>query len=154
MIVPAFPSATWFQRLAEAMAAQPERYRGLGSVGLTLVVRIMFRDGRDDCYALTFDETRVSVTRVSDVWAVRGRNTVIIEGEYASWKGMLESMRAHGGIDLARPLDYLTLSGWRLRLVPVDDAEGELDVDRLSRTQEIVQAFFDEASVIETRFAA
>ena len=57
-------------------------------------------------------------------------------------------------IDLTRPLDYLTLSDGRLRLVPVNDAEGDLDVDRLCGIQEIVQAFFDEAAAIETRFAA
>ncbi len=41
-----------------------------------------------------------------------------------------------------------------LRLGAVGDAEGRLDADRFYRHQENVQAFFDAAGRLETRFAA
>jgi len=150
-----FPSVAWFQRLADAMAAQPEKYRRLGPLDLTLIVRVAFPDGRNDCYALEFDGARcVSVRRLEKASDVRGRHPVIIEGEYAAWKEMIESIRAHGGADLTHTLNYLTLPDWPLRLVPIDEGEGQLDVDRFYRYQESLQAFFDEAAAVETRFAA
>ena len=152
---PVFPSVAWFQRLAEAMAAQPEKYRKLGLLDLTLIVRVVFSDGHDDCTALSFEGTRcTSVARLEDPSDVRGRHPVIIEGDHAAWKEMLESIRAHGGADATHTLNYLTLPDWPLRLVPVDEAEGQLDVDRFYRYQESLQAFFDEAAAVETRFAA
>lgn len=151
----AFPSLTWFQRLANAMAAKPEKYRKLGPLDLTLIVRVTYPDGHDECYALEFDGVRcVSVTRSSSAATVRGRHPVVLEGTCDSWKEMIESILAHGRADLTHTLNYLTLPDWPLRLVAVDDAEGQLDVDRFYRYQETLQAFFDEAAGLETRFAA
>jgi hypothetical protein len=150
-----FPSVAWLQGLADAMAAQPEKYRKLGPLDLTLVLRITHRAGDDDCYALEFDGTRcVAVTRLRGTAEVRGRHSVILEGDYAAWKEMVESIRAHGGADLTHTLNYLTLPDWPLRLIAVDESEGQLDIDRFYRYQESLQAFFDEAAFVETRFAA
>ena len=152
---PVFPSVAWFQRLAEAMAAQPEKYRKLGLLDLTLIVRVVFPDGRGDCTALSFEGTRcTSVARLEQPSDVRGRHPVIIEGDHAAWKEMIASIRAHAGADGTHTLNYLTLPDWPLRLVPVDEAGGQLDVDRFYRYQESLQAFFDEAAAVETRFAA
>jgi len=85
---------------------------------------------------------------------VRGRHPVILEGDYAAWKEMIESIRTHGSADLTHTLNYLTLPDWPLRLVAVNEEEGQLDVDRFYRYQESLQAFFDEAAAVETRFAA
>jgi hypothetical protein len=150
-----FPSVAWFQGLADAMADQPEKYRKLGPLDLTLVVRITHRTGHDDCYALEFDGTRcTNVTQLRTAAEVRGRHPVILEGDYDAWKEMVESIRAHGGADLTHTLNYLTLPDWPLRLIAVDEVEGQLDVDRFYRYQESLQAFFDEAAAVETRFAA
>jgi hypothetical protein len=155
MTASTFPSVAWFQGLADAMAAQPEKYRKLGPLDLTLVVQITHRTGDDECYALEFDGTRcVVVTRLGSAAEVRGRHPVILEGDYEAWKEMVESIRAHGGADLTHTLNYLTLPDWPLRLIAVDEAEGQLDVDRFYRYQESLQAFFDEAAAVETRFAA
>src|SRR5262249_4253360 len=109
----AFPSVAWFQRLAEAMAAQPEKYRKLGPLDLTLIVRVLFPDGRENCTAVSFEGTRcTSVARLQQPSDVRGRHPVIIEGDHAAWKEMIESIRAHGGADGRHTLNYLTLPDW------------------------------------------
>jgi hypothetical protein len=150
-----FPSVAWFQRLADAMAAQPEKYRKLGPLDLTLIVRVVYPNGSGQVHALDFQGTRcVAITSLPSASTVRGRHSVILEGDYAAWKEMIESIRAHGGADLTHTLNYLTLPDWPLRLVAVDEAEGQLDVDRFYRYQESLQAFFDEAAAVETRFAA
>ena len=155
MTAPTFPSVAWFQRLADAMAAQPERYRKLGPLDLTLIVRVVYPDGSAQRHALEFDGTRcVAITDLTGTSNVRGRHPVILEGEYAAWKEMLESIRTHGGADLTHTLNYLTLPDWPLRLVAVNEEEGQLDIDRFYRYQESLQAFFDEAAAVETRFAA
>jgi hypothetical protein len=106
-------------------------------------------------HALEFDGTRcVAIASLPSASAVRGRHPVMLEGDYAAWKEMIESIRAHGGADLTHTLNYLTLPDWPLRLVAVDEAEGQLDVDRFYRYQESLQSFFDEAAAVETRFAA
>jgi hypothetical protein len=152
---PNFPSIAWFQRLADAMAAQPEKYRKLGPLDLTLIVRVVYPDGTDERYALEFDGACcVAITRLTGASAVRGRHPVILEGDYAAWKEMIESIRTHGGADLTHTLNYLTLPDWPLRLVAVDENQGQLDIDRFYRHQESLQAFFDEAAAVETRFAA
>jgi len=155
MTAPTFPSIAWFRQLADAMAARPEKYRKLGPLDLTLIVRVVFADGTDIRHALEFDGTRcVAITQLSGATAVRGRHPVILEGDYAAWKEMIESIRAHGGADLTHTLNYLTLPDWPLRLIAVNEEEGQLDVDRFYRYQESLQAFFDEAAAVETRFAA
>ncbi|HJQ83437.1 MAG TPA: hypothetical protein VKA21_05130 [Candidatus Binatia bacterium] len=148
-----FPSLGWFARLAERMAAQPEKYRKLGSVDLTLVARIVFPDGRAEAYRLAFEGHRCrAVERVEGDPALGARHVVILEGEYAAWVEMIESIRRHGRADLTHTLNYLTLPDWPFRLLPADDAEGQLDVDRFYRFNETLQEFFDEAAAVDTRF--
>ena len=53
-----FPSVGWFRALADRMAAQPEKYRKLGAMDLTLVPRIVFPDGRAEVYSLAFEGHR------------------------------------------------------------------------------------------------
>src|SRR5262249_61152338 len=149
---PTCASGARLQPVAAAMAAQPEQYRRLGPLDLTLIVRVVYPDGTDECHALEFDGARcVAITRLTDAAAVRGRHPVILEGDYAAWKEMIESIRTHGGADLNHTLNYLTLPDWPLRLVAVNEEEGQLDVDRFYRYQESLQACFDEAATIQTR---
>ena len=149
-----FPSAGWFRALADRMAAQPEKYRKLGALDLTLVPRITFPDGRVETFSLQFDGTRCRVVeRLEGVDAVEGRHPVVLEGEYAAWREMIENIRWHGHADLQHTLNYLTLPDWPLRLEPVDEGGGQLDVDRFYRYNESLQEFFNEAAVVDTHFA-
>jgi hypothetical protein len=148
-----FPSTEWFARLAERMAAQSEKYRKLGVIDLTLVVRIEFPDHHTEMYALDFDAYGCrDVKRVDRLEDVGGRHPVVIEGEFSAWKEMVENIRAHGAADLTHTLNYLTLPDWPLRLAPVNPKEDQLDVDRFYRYNESLQEFFNEAAAIDTRF--
>ena len=84
--------------------------------------------------------------------AVHGQHPVILEGDYAAWKEMVENIHQNGHADLTHTLNYLTLPDWPLRLVPVDEGEGQLDVDRFYRYNQTLQEFFDEAAALETLF--
>lgn len=149
-----FPSVGWFRALADRMAAQPEKYRRLGAMDLTLVPRIVFPDGHAELYSLAFEGHRcAAVERLESAAAIRGRHPVVLEGEYAAWREMLENIHRHGRADLTHTLNYLTLPDWPLRLLPVDEeGEGQLDVDRFYRYNETLQEFFDETASVDTRF--
>ena len=73
--------------------------------------------------------------------------------KYGAWKEMVESIRHHHGADLSHTLNSLTLPDWPLRLVPLDEEAGQLDVDRFYRYNQSLQEFFDEAAAVDTRFA-
>jgi hypothetical protein len=148
-----FPSVAWFEALAERMRGNPEKYRKLGPVELTLVLSIVYPDGRRERYAVEFEGLGVrSVAEVSDVSCVDGRHPVILEGEYAAFRDMIESIQTHGHADLTHTLNYLTLPDWPFTLQPVDEGAGQLDVDRFYRYNQSLQEFFDEAATVPTRF--
>lgn len=148
-----FPSVGWFRALADRMAAHPEKYAKLGGMDLTLVPRIVFSDGHAEVFSLAFEGHRCrAVERLESAQAVRGRHPVVLEGEYGAWREMLENIRHHGHADLTHTLNYLTLPDWPLRLVPVDDDEGQLDVDRFYRYNQTLQELFDETAHVDTRF--
>jgi hypothetical protein len=150
-----FPSVAWFERLADRMAGQADKYTRLGTLDITLVPRIVFPDGHAELYSLSFQCYACErVEHPGSVGEIAGRHPVIMEGEYAAWKEMVENIRAHGHADLQHTLNYLTLPDWPFRLSPVDEGEGQLDVDRFYRYNESLQAFFDEAAAVETDFAA
>jgi hypothetical protein len=85
---------------------------------------------------------------------LRASHPVALEGDYDAWREMIENIGAHGGADLSHTLNFLTLPDWPLRIVPLDDAGGQLDADRFYRYIESLQEFFNEAARVETRMAA
>lgn len=150
-----FPSVEWFRRLAAAMDADRERYRKLGPLDLTLVPRIVMPDGRTRTFVLVFQGIRcIAVDEIETATAACGPHPVALEGEYAHWREMIESIAANAGADLNHTLNFLTLPDWPLRIVPLDDDAGQLDADRFYRYIESLQEFFNEAAHVETRMAA
>ena len=150
-----FPSLGWFRELAVRMAGDPAKYKRLGALDLTLVPRIVFPDGHAEHYSLVFEGHACrSVEQAARPDEVRGRHPVMIEGDYQAWREMVENIRRNGHADLQHTLNYLTLPDWPLRLVPLDEAAGQLDVDRFYRFNDSLQSFFDEASGIDTRYVA
>jgi hypothetical protein len=149
-----FPSVRWFQRLADRMDRQSEKYRRLGVIDLTLVVKIDFPDGSSERYCLVFEGYRCTKVLLLPPGApIPGKHPVICEGELATWKEMVENIQAHGGADLTHTLNYLTLPDWPLRLVAASE-EDQLDVDRFYRYNESLQEFFNEAADAMARSAA
>jgi hypothetical protein len=148
----AFPSVAWFEALRHAMLAHRDTYQKLGSVDLTLVPTITFPDGRVERYALVFaPHDGVAVRQIASAAEIVGPR-VIIEGDYAVWREMVENICAYGGADLQHTLNYLTLPDWPLRVT--SNAEDQLDVHRFYRYQESLQEFFNEAAAVATEFPA
>ena len=149
--MPTFPSVDWFDALRQAMRTHHEKYKKLGNVDVTLVPTITFPDGHVERYALVFDTYEcIAVRRIDSTAEITGPR-VIIEGDYASWREMVENIREYGGADLQHTLNYLTLPDWPLR-VSSDTEQDQLDVDRFYRYQESLQEFFNEAAAVPTEF--
>ena len=97
-----FPSVEFFNRLAAAMDAAPERYRKLGPVDMTLVPRITMPDGRVRTFVLVFQGYRcVSIAEVDDVARARGPHPVALEGDYDAWREMVDNIHTHGALSTA-----------------------------------------------------
>ena len=148
----AFPSVGWFEALRQAMLAHDDTYQKLGSVDLTLVPTITFPDGRVERYALVFAAHHgVAVKQIASAAELVGPG-VVIEGDYAVWREMVENIRAYGGADLQHTLNYLTLPDWPLRVIGNVDQD-QRHVHRFYRYQESLQEFFNEAAAVATEFA-
>jgi hypothetical protein len=141
-----FPSAAWFQTLSDRMAAQPAKYRRMGSIDVTLVPRIVMPSLEFEGYACR------RVGAPAGIADVEGAHAVILEGDLAAWREMIESIEQHGGADLSHTLNTLTLPDWPLRFFAANDGEGQIAVDRAYRFMDSLQEFFNEASAIETEF--
>jgi hypothetical protein len=147
-----FPSEAWFRELQEAMDANLDKYRKLGTIEITLFVKINFDESRSETYKLVFDIYRC--TEVKQVEAPElgaGRNAAVIEGDYDTWKEMVSDIRAHGGASLSQTLNALTLPDVPLLVWSKGD-EAQLDVDRFFRFNESLQQFFDESAEFATEF--
>jgi hypothetical protein len=151
----AFPSITWFQGLAEAMARDSDAGGTLEPLDLTLVVRVLYPEGHDRLIAVEFRDGRCgSVTAPADLADVAGPHAVVLEGSYDTWKEMIEAIHAHGAADPEHTLDRLIRGSGPLCLRALDDADGRLDLERFHDHRAHLQAFFDEAAAIDTGFVA
>ncbi len=155
MRVAAFPSVAWFESLAEARSSQAVAVPPPpGPADLTLVIRVVYPEGYDRLIALEFDgRRRVTVTAPADVADVTGPHPVVLEGPHDVWQEMIEAIQAHGRADPAHTLAYLTNGVERLRVLPLDDEDAPGDLERFLAQRESLQAFFDEAAAMDTRFA-
>ena len=149
-----FPSEEWFRQLQQAMDNEAEKYRRLGSTDLTLHVKINFEDGRAEIYKLIFAGYRCAEIKQVDTPDLGpGKNAAVIEGDYQTWKDMVEDIIRNGGASLEETLNYLTLPDVPMRVWSSGD-EDQLDVDRFYRFNESLQQFFNAAANVETKFRA
>jgi hypothetical protein len=143
-----FPSIEFFDALRERANADPERLRRLGTVDMTLVVKIDYRD-RAECYEIVFSGYRcVSTRRIAKPADIAG--AIVLEGPYAAWREMIDNIVANGQADLDHTLNTLTLMDTPLHV----DSDNQLDTDLFYRYQENLQEFFDGASAINASFPA
>jgi hypothetical protein len=151
-IVLPFPSEAWFRQLQDAMDANLERYRRLGTMEITLYVKINFDESRSEIYKLVFDSYRCTeVKQVAAPELGAGRHAAVIEGDYDTWKEMASDIQAKGGASLSQTLNALTLPDVPLCVWSEGD-EAQLDVDRFFRYNESLQQFFDAAGGFVTEF--
>jgi hypothetical protein len=143
-----FPSTEWFAALKSGMEQAPERYRQLGTVDIVLVAKI---DGADhELFEIGFEGYRCTGVRALASIADAKPGAVVLEGDAATWREMIEATRRNGKADLPHTLNTLTIADTPMRV----SGASQLDVDRFYRYQETLQEFFDEASSIETSFGS
>jgi len=138
-----FPSEKFFDALRERANADPERLRRLGTVDMTLVVKIDYPD-RAECYEIVFSGYRCVRTRRVASPANAAKSAIVLEGPYAAWREMIDNIVANGQADLEHTLNTLTLMDTPLHV----DSDNQLDTDLFYRYQENLQQFFDGAAAI------
>lgn len=144
-----FASTQWFEALAARMNAEAERYRRLGSIDCTMVVKVD-GPGRADLFEIVFESFGAkSVRRLARLEDAAPRHFVL-EASLAVWREMIENIRAHGSADLRHTLNYLTFPDDPMRVSGPD----QLETDAFYRYNESLQCFFDGAAGVATSYAA
>lgn len=136
-----FPSAKWFQALADAADTDAERYRQLGMVECTLVLQI-----GDAAYRLTFEG--FGCTGVSDWDGSEEGVDCHVSASAEDWRELIEHIQARGRADIHHTLNSLVLAGERFHLT----GDEQLGIDTFYRYNATFQAFIEEAAKIPTRF--
>lgn len=141
-----FPSVEWFQRLADLMAEDTDRFRKLGEVDVRFAVNII--DGKDDgtpwCVELTFEE--LEVTNIREIGVDDLTNVdFVIETDRESWEEMVASITAGDGRpDLDHTLNALSMAGTPMRVWSSDP----LGRDAFFRYNQTVQQFVNNCTRI------
>jgi len=139
-----FPSREFFEALRVEMHADRDRFSRLGFFDTVFGVRVLPNGspatGAE--FGLGFE--------VFDCVAVHeglaGVETdFVLEGPFAAWQEMLDTIHALGAADTAHSLNTLTHFGEGLR-VRYDDPDGH---DKLYRFAESIQEFFDLSARID-----
>lgn len=133
-------STELFDRLANRMAAEAERFERLGDVSLDLAIvmrrpdadpfRILLRFEGIACSGVT--EIAAGEEAAADCW---------LDGELSDWEAMFADIAEHGHATGPWTLNTLTLFGDRIGL-HASDPMGE---DRFHRFNQTLQEFFDGA---------
>jgi hypothetical protein len=138
-----FPSVQFFEELRERVNSDPDRFRRLGTVDMTLVVKIDYPE-RAELYEVVFAGYRCVRTRKIASAADAPKDAIVVEGPYAAWREMIHNIIANGGADLEHSLNTLTLMDTPLRVY----SDNQLDTDLFYRYQQNLQEFFDGAAAI------
>jgi hypothetical protein len=136
-----FPSLAFFEALQQALRAERDRFARLGFFDTTFGIRVE-RDGDPPAEFVlgfeVFDCVRVAEGR-------DGAVDFVLDGPFAAWREMLDTIHALGAADTAHSLNTLTHFGEALR-VRYDDPDGH---DKMYRFAESIQEFFDLSARID-----
>lgn len=142
-----FPSAEWFQALAGQMERDEAAYRALGSIECTMVVRVD-APGRVELFEIVFAGLKVRsvrrLTRLED--AAPGH--FVLGASLATWREMIDNIRANAGPDLQHTLNYLTFPDDPMQISGPD----QLEVDAFYRYNQSLQRFFSGAAAVPTAY--
>lgn len=139
-----FPSVEWFQRLADLLAEDIERFRKLGEVDTKFAINIT--DGKADgtAWLVQIDFEEFSVTGIKEIEesALAGLD-FIIETDRESWEEMVESIKAGDGRpDLDHTLNALSMAGTPIRVWSTDP----LGRDAFFRYNQSMQQFVNHSA--------
>lgn len=144
-----FPSVEWFSALGQAVNSDPERFRRLGTVDITLVAKIDY-PAASRYFEISFAGYHFLGARELPRLEAAAPGAVVVEGPFETWREMVENIQANGKADLAHTLNTLTLYDTPMRV----DAANQLDTDLFYRYQQNLQEFFDSAGKFTTEVAA
>jgi len=131
------------------MNEQRAKYQNFGFVTARAVFRIIGTLSGNRSFGLVFDGFEcLEVTELKDAELGAFDPDWIIEGDYATWKEMVQNIRQHGEADPDHTLNRLCLLGHPLKVYGADQTR----VDIFFRQLFSFQAFIDEASGVETSF--
>lgn len=136
-----FPSAQWFQALADVASADADRYRRLGMVECTLVLQV-----GDAAYRLEF-----AGFGCHEVAEWDGNDDGVdchVSASPADWRELIEHIQARGRADIHHTLNSLVLAGERFHLT----GDQQLGIDTFYRYNATFQAFIEGAAGLPTRF--
>lgn len=135
------PSKEFFEALRTRINADSDRPRRLGTVDMTLVVKIDYAD-KSDYYEIRFSGYRCTGVRQLKSSIEADKGAVVVSGPYEVWREMFDNITSKGAADLAHTLNTLTLLDTPLLM----QADNQLDADLFYRYQQNLQEFFDGAA--------
>jgi hypothetical protein len=145
-----FPSTQWFEHLAARMNDQRAKYQNFGFVTARAVFKITGTPVGNRNFGLVFDGFEcLEVHELADDAIASFDPDWVIEGGYATWKEMVQNIKAHGEADPDHTLNRLCLLGHPLKV----HGEDQTRVDVFYRQLFSFQAFIDEAAGVDTGFA-
>ena len=131
-------SLAFFDDLAAAMAADPERYERLGDIDLELA--IVMRRPHGDHFRVRLSFSGVTCDGVAEIEAGdEAKADCWLEGDLEAWQAMFASIAVNGRARESWTLNTLTLFGDRIALHAADPM-GE---DRFHRFNQTLQDFVD-----------
>ena len=145
--MPKFPSIEWFQAVNRRAAEDKEKFKLLGYVDADVGVKIDDNGTGAHAYVLKFRDYGVeSVEEAEDLQ----KADFSVEGSLEAWTEMVRNIQQNGEADLDHTLNRLTMAGVPLKLRAPD----QLQADIFYRFNQSFQAYFNEAAVVPTEFAA
>ena len=131
-------SVAFWDELAAAMAADPERYERLGDIELDLA--IVMRRPHGDHFRVRLAFAGVTCDGVAEIEAGdEAAADCWLEGDIEAWRSMFANIAVHGRARESWTLNTLTLFGDRIALHAADPM-GE---DRFHRFNQTLQDFVD-----------
>ena len=145
-----FPSTQWFELLAGRMNEQRAKYQNFGFVSARAVFRIFDTPGGNRNFGLVFDGLEcVEIRELADSEVASFDPDWTLDGNHATWKEMVENIKAHGEADPDHTLNRLCLLRHPFKVHGAD----QMRVDIFYRQLFSFQAFINESATIETNFA-
>ena len=136
-----FPSVAWFQRLADRMAEDGERYRVLGACDCCMVVKVE-QPNNPRLFELQFKSYEVESIRELDSLEEASSEHFVVEAPLRVWEEMIENIESRGVADLEHTLNYLTFPDDPM----VVGGPDQLMVDAFYRFNQTLQLFFNGAA--------
>jgi len=145
--MPKFPSVEWFEAVNRRAAEDKDRFKHLGYVDADVGINVRNNGAGAQTVLLKFRDC--GVASVEEAGGLDEADFGL-EGSLEAWTEMVRNIKENGGADIDHTLNRLTMAGVPLKLL----ARDQLYADIFYRFNQSFQAYFNEAAVVPTEFAA